>query len=220
MELFDRDIRLAIFDMDGTLIDSTSIWAEIDRDFFKRRGKDVPAAYADEIAHIGLMKAAAWTKEHYFPDEKEEDILNEWRAMSIEAYEKTIPLKDGAKRILESFKSKGVHLALATANSEELYLPCLTRLGIIDYFESINDVSKMAEGKNSSKIYDSITKQFGLAPSNVLVIEDILSALTTADNAGYCAIGVYDKKSAKDESAIRKHCCRYFYSLDEFADLL
>lgn len=215
MKLFDRDIELAIFDMDGTLIDSTSIWSDIDREFFSRRGKEVPPKYGETISHMGLTKAAEWTRKNYLPEEKEEDIIQEWRNMSKYAYEKTIPLKPGAKEILEALKEKGVRLTLATANSEELYLPCLSRLGILDYFEAIKDVAKVKEGKNSSKIYDEIAGEFNLFPSNIMVIEDILYALRAAKNAGYLSIGVYDEQSSKDIEAIKQNCDCFFFDLFE-----
>ena len=219
MKLFDRDIRLAIFDMDGTLIDSTSIWGDIDREFFARRGKEVPPKYGETISHMGLSKAAEWTRKNYLPEEKEEDIIQEWRDMSKHAYEKTIPLKLGAKEILEALKEKGVRLALATANSDDLYLPCLSRLGILDYFESVKDVVKVKEGKNSSKIYDEIADEFNLSPNNIMVIEDILSALRVAKNAGYLSIGVYDEQSTKDIETIKQNCDHFFYDLMEFVSM-
>ena len=215
MKLFDRDIELAIFDMDGTLIDSTSIWSDIDREFFFRRGKEVPPKYGETISHMGLAKAAEWTRKNYLPEEKEEDIIQEWRDMSKYAYEKTIPLKPGAKEALEALKEKGVRLTLATANSEELYLPCLSRLGILDYFETIKDVAKVKEGKNSSKIYDEIAGEFNLFSNNIMVIEDILYALRAAKNAGYLSIGVYDEQSSKDIEAIKQNCDCFFFDLFE-----
>lgn len=220
MKLLNREINLVIFDLDGTLIDSTSIWGDIDREFFHRRGKEVPSNYAEEISHMGLTKAAEWTRKHYLPEEKEEDIIREWREMSRMAYEKHIPLKEGAKEILNAFSSRGVHLALATANSEELYLPCLNRLGILGYFEVIRDVAKIKSGKESSEIYDGIAEEFGLLPNNVAVVEDILNALRTAKSAGYCSIGVYDKQSCKDMDAMEQNCDCFFMSLNEFVSMV
>ena len=83
MKLLNRDIKLAIFDLDGTLIDSTSLWSEIDRDFFLRRGMEIPPHYNEEIAHVGLDKAAYITRTKYFPNEKEEDIIQEWKDIAI-----------------------------------------------------------------------------------------------------------------------------------------
>ena len=74
MKFQNRDIKLAIFDLDGTLVSSTSVWADVDTKFFRKRGMDVPEDYGRAIAHLGLDKAAKYTKETYFPDEEEEDI--------------------------------------------------------------------------------------------------------------------------------------------------
>ena len=86
----NKDIKVAIFDLDGTLIDSTSIWSEIDRLFFSKRGLDIPADYGKAIAHLGLDKAATYTRTHYFPDEKEEDIRKEWNDLAIYEYKEKI----------------------------------------------------------------------------------------------------------------------------------
>ena len=63
MKFQNRDIKLAIFDLDGTLVSSTSVWADVDTKFFRKRGMDVPEDYGRAIAHLGLDKAAKYTKE-------------------------------------------------------------------------------------------------------------------------------------------------------------
>ena len=123
MKVFNKDIKLVIFDLDGTLIDSTSLWGDIDKAFFERRGKEVPDTYSKEIAHLGLSAAAKYTRDNYFPNENIKDMMDEWTELSIEAYAKHIPLKEGAKELLELLKTNGVIITLATANSKELYEP-------------------------------------------------------------------------------------------------
>ena len=58
-------IRAAVFDLDGTLIDSSQIWKEVDEEFFSRRGMAVPVGYTDEIAHLGFAESAALTVRKY-----------------------------------------------------------------------------------------------------------------------------------------------------------
>ena len=197
MNLAGRDIQLAIFDLDGTLLDSTGVWDEIDRDFFAKRNMRVPVNYGRTIVHMGLEKGAEWTRDNFCPDEKPEDILAEWRAASKKAYEEDISLKVDCTDVLELFLAHDVHLSAATANSEDLYLPCLKRLQILDYFENVVDVNSVKEGKSSSKIYDEITAKYGLSKENVIVFEDSLAAMATAHDAGYLTVGVFDEKSNK-----------------------
>lgn len=217
MKIFDREIKAVIFDMDGTLVDSTGIWAEIDREFFKKRGIDeVPKEYAQDIVHMGLLKGAQMTIERYgFKNDTVEGIIKEWRESSVRHYSDNIPLKKGALELLNYLKSAGVRIALATANDEELYLPCLDRLGIKDFFEIIIDVNKVKEGKSSPKIYDEIAKQFNVDKSETMVIEDTLVGLKTAYNAGYFAVAIYDKASEPIDKEKHQYSYIYIDALDE-----
>ena len=55
-------IRAAIFDLDGTLLDSTGIWRQIDEIFLGRRGFDVPADYFEAVSSMNLQQGAEYTK--------------------------------------------------------------------------------------------------------------------------------------------------------------
>ena len=75
MKINDKEIDGIIFDLDGTLFDSCSMWHQIDIDFFKKRGMIIPNDYAEAIAHLGLKKAASYTKCRFnFPEQVETDI--------------------------------------------------------------------------------------------------------------------------------------------------
>ena len=220
MQFLDHDIRLAIFDLDGTLLQSTSLWSDIDVAFFAKRGMDVPDQYGINIVHMGLEEGAQWTTKTFFPNEKPEDIIAEWRMMSQKAYEEEIPLAPFAKETLEAMASFGVKLAVATANSKELYEPCLKRLQIFDYFEEILDVNTINASKRSSKIYDELTSRFHVKKENVIVFEDALEAMSTAYKAGYLTVGIFDPFTTKDEEAGKANCNIFIKQWREFLDLL
>lgn len=217
MRFLGREILLAIFDFDGTLLDSTSLWAKIDQRFFAKRGQDVPPHYGEEAVHLGLEKAAEWTKEAFFPNEEAKDILAEWRSMALEAYRNELILKPCAKEVLSLFKNNGMKLALATANSKDLYQPCIDRLQIGPLFDFVVDVFSVKEGKKSSRIYDLTAEHFGVKKENVVIFEDALEPMMTAYRAGYLTVGVYDSNTTKDEAAARKSCDLF---VNDFAALL
>ena len=161
MNLFGKEITLAILDMDGTLIDSTGIWAEIDNEFFKKRGYDsVPKEYAQEIVHMGLEKGAIMTVEKYGVDgDTPESVKKEWRDASLFQYTHKIQLKHFAREFLQFLKYNKVILALATANDAELYEPCLARLDIGKYFD-------LTKGKISLEELNNYPLLFQKMPSN------------------------------------------------------
>ena len=220
MKFLGTDIKLAIFDLDGTLIDSTSLWADIDKEFFHRRGMEIPPSYNEEIAHIGLQKAAELTVEKYVPNEKVEDVIKEWIDMSVHAYKETIPLKEGALDLLKILKDNGVIIALATANSKDIYEPCLTRLEMLKHFAVIADVNSCKEGKNSPEIYDRIANKFNVKREETLVFEDMIVPIITAYKAGYNVVGVYDQASTKDEQAVINNSHLYIKNYSEVIKLL
>lgn len=80
----------AIFDMDGTLLDSMWVWRQIDVDFLGRRGFEVPPDYLEMITPMGYCRAAEYTIERFGLNEKPEDLIQEWYGMAAEAYAKKV----------------------------------------------------------------------------------------------------------------------------------
>ena len=217
MKLLGKEIKAVIFDMDGTLIDSTGIWHEIDKAFFAKRNMELPADYAQHIVHLGLTQAAIYTKETYHLQESVQDIIKEWHDMSVDMYKYHVPLKEGALELLELFKSNSVKMAIATANDEPLYRPCIERLGIGDYFDAIADVNTAKEGKQSAKIYLDLAKKMGAKPQNTLVLEDMPTCVKTAFKSGFITVAVYDNAS-KDYDEEKKNNSILF--INNFYELL
>lgn len=217
MKICNRQINAIIFDLDGTLLDSSGIWGEIDKDFFHKRNMEIPKTYTDEIAHIGLNEAAVLTANKYCIGEDPKDILNEWRDGSKKYYEEIIQLKPNVKEMLDLLKKNNVKMAVATANKRFLYEPCLKRLGIYYYFIEIADVDKVQAGKNSVKLYNYVAEKLNEKPENIAVFEDIHIGLKTAYENGYLSIAVYDLHS-KDEDLKRKYCHLYINDFKEIIE--
>ena len=216
MKLLNHDVKAVIFDMDGTLIDSTGIWHEIDKAFFAKRNMELPNDYAQHIVHLGLKQAAVYTKETYHLSESIQEIMDEWHEMSIDMYRYHVPLKPGSLELLKLFKENNIKMAIATANDEPLYRPCIERLGIGDYFDEIADVNTAKEGKQSAKIYLDLAKKMGFKPEETLVLEDMPTCVKTAYKNGFITVAVFDNASKHYEQEKRSNSHLYindFYEL-------
>lgn len=187
-----EDIKGIIFDLDGTLFDSCGMWHQIDIDFFKKRGMDIPKDYNKKIAPLGLVKAAEFSKREYGIKESVEDIIKEWHQMAVYQYEHNVYIKPYVKEYLEKCKNKGLKLAIATANDEEFYMPCLKRNGIDKYFDFICDVNEFKGSKNTPEIYLHVANKLDMSPSNIAVFEDIPRAIKSAKEGGFYVVGVDD----------------------------
>ncbi|MCF0116636.1 MAG: HAD family phosphatase [Bacilli bacterium] len=192
LKINKREIKGFIFDLDGTLLDSLGVWKQIDRRFFAKRNMELPEGYAVAIAHLGLEGAAEYTIKTYNINENPDDIIREWTEESIHMYHEEVLLKDNALDLLIYLKSKDIKLTIATAGNEELFVPCLIRNGVREYFEGYSTVQNAGCNKNSPDIYLHAVKRLGLKPSEVAVIEDMSVGASCAKEAGCFVIGLAD----------------------------
>ena len=80
------DFNAAIFDLDGTILDSMDVWEHIDIQFLKKRNLPVPENYVTEICARSFEEAAQYTIDLFGLQETVEGIIEEWNNMAVEEY--------------------------------------------------------------------------------------------------------------------------------------
>jgi HAD superfamily hydrolase (TIGR01509 family) len=188
-----------IFDLDGTLLDSLGVWAQIDVDFFAKRSMELPPDYFDAIAALSLYECAEYTIARFGFDETPESLVNEWREMAIEAYA-GVKLKPGAKEFLFKLKAAGVKLAVATSCLRELFTPALKANGVYCLFDAVCTVEESGAAKRDPALYLLAAERLGLKPEDCVLFEDVPEALEAAKATGMKTAGVFDE-NAKDTLA-------------------
>lgn len=187
----------AIFDMDGTLIDSMSYWKNLGREYISSKGiTENMESILEEVYALTMTEASALFVEKYGLDDNPERIAGEMNAMMDDHYRKDIPLKSGVSDYLKDLKSKGVHMCVASATEEYLIKICLERLGVLQYFDFILSCESLSTSKREPKIYLHAADLFGAKPEEVTVYEDALYAVNTAKKAGFYVVAVKDEESA------------------------
>ena len=202
MKIENKEIKGIIFDIDGTLIDSCSIWGEVDIRFFSKRNMEMPKDYQEAIGHIGLDKAAEYTIKRFNLNEKKEDIIKEWKNGVLELYANEVVLKPHVKEFLMLLKEHNIPFCAATANDEDCYKKCLERNGIYDLFDFILEVNHFKDGKDKPTIYIEAAKKLGVDISNCMVFEDLLMALNTASKAGFITCAVYEHSCNEEKEKL------------------
>lgn len=179
-----KEIKGAIFDLDGTLIDSLGVWADIDRAFFLKRGMIVPEDYEKAICSLSFTQGAVYTKERFGLTESVGEIEQEWREMAVEEYACRIECIPGAIEFVKALKAKGILVALATASGEELYEPVLRRHGLYDYFDSFTTLKEVPRAKEFPDIYLLAAEKLRLKPEECIAFEDLPAGIASAKSCG------------------------------------
>jgi HAD superfamily hydrolase (TIGR01509 family) len=208
-------IKGAIFDLDGTLIDSMGVWNKIDYDFLAKRGISLPEDLGHAIKSLSFKETALYFKDRFNLQESIEDIMNEWSVMAFNEYAFNIKLKPGVDKFLSKLKAKGIKIALATVTGQKLLKAVLENNGIFKYFDAVSTTSEVARGKSFPDIYLLSAEKLGLKPEECVVFEDILPAVLGAKAAGMKVIGVYDKCSENERHEIEGHADRYICSFND-----
>ncbi len=187
------NFKAAIFDLDGTLLNSMDVWEKIDINFLTKRGLSVPNGYINEICARSFQEAAEYTIDLFGLNEKVEDIIAEWNDMAIHEYSYNVQLKLYAKEYLLKLKSLDVKLAIATGLPSVLYTPALQSNGILQLFDTICSTDEVKRGKEYPDVFLLAAERLSVPPKDCIVFEDVAPAVESSKKAGMKVYGVYDK---------------------------
>lgn len=199
------NIKAAIFDLDGTLINSMSLWDQIDIDYLTSKNIPVPDDLNDEISHLSFNQVAVYFKERFKLEDSLDDIKNTWNTMAYNHYSSDITLKDGVVEFLDFLKKSNIKIGLATSNSTELLEASLKFNKIYDYFDAITITDEVSIGKHEPDVYLLAAKKLNVKPEECIVFEDILPAVKGAKKARMKVIAVEDECSVLDKDDIIKN---------------
>lgn len=212
-----KNIEGAVFDLDGTLLDSSWVWEKVDEKFLGDRGFQVPDDYVDEISPLGAERAAVYTIERFGLNEDKDDIVREWIEMAKKEYATEVVCKPYAKEFLEELHKLNIKMAVATSSDREFFMKTLEREGILKYFQKIVTVDEVERGKGYPDIYEEAARRIKVNPHKCLVFEDILAGVTGASLGEFNVVAVFDEKSKHNWEKIKSISK---YSINDYKELL
>ena len=208
----------AIFDMDGTLVDSMGYWNRLADEYLARHGiPPLPPKLKEESVALTLEGSAQLFIREFGLTSTPEEIAREINSLVEEHYRTDVPLKPGAAACLERMKAAGFQMCVASSTAPALLDICLRRLGIRDYFQFLLSCEEVGVGKDHPDVYLEAARRLGGSPDNTLIFEDILVAARTAKQAGFTLGVIYDVNSADDQEQLKALADRHFTRWDEEA---
>jgi len=192
--MMDKQLAV-IFDLDGTIVDSTAdyraVWAELiaeyglddDPNVFVARGtrENVRVLLGEDASAADIERHAA---------EQAARGQARMRARGVRSH-------PGMVELIHALRALGIKLALATAAERSNAEWCLEQLGIQNDFDSVVVDQDVAHGKPAPDVYLAALERLGAETSDCVVIEDSVTGTLAAKRAGLRVLAVLTTHSRR-----------------------
>ncbi len=186
-------IKGIIFDFDGTLFDSMSIWETAGTDYLTSLGYTAEKDLSKKLKAMSLTQSAEYLKENYALPLSVSEIMDGVNKTVEDFYFHHAMPKAHVISLLSALQGKGIKMCIATATDRYQVEAALRRCDMLGYFDAIFTCTEVGHGKDDPYIFEIAHEAMGTDKSETAIFEDAYHAAKTAKDAGFCVVGVYDQ---------------------------
>ena len=209
-------LQSAIFDMDGTLLDSMHIWDDIGPNLLRAQGVEPEEGLHEKLKVLTLQESAQYCKDTYGLPQTVEELMDMTKDLVRHFYHNEVQAKPGVKKFLSLLKMEGVWMYVATNTSRHLVEVALKHAGIDGFFRGIITCAEAGAGKQeSAEVYERAMRRLRSNKKDTVVFEDAVHAIRTAKAAGFRVCAIYDPSAEEDQEEIRQLSDYYIRSFEE-----
>ena len=183
---------IAVFDLDGTLIDSMPSFSAVMKSIPTEAGFPADDKLVNTVTPLGYQKTAEYYVAMGVPGTAE-SIVRTIEQRLYREYSETISLKPGVAAYLNQLKEHGARLFVLTASPHMMTDTCLKRNGVFALFEQVWSVDDYGITKTEVALFNALAERIGCRPEEIHYFDDNLTAIRTANQAGLITYGVFDR---------------------------
>lgn len=213
-------IKGAVFDVDGTLLDSMPMWMHLGERYLLKKNITPEENLGEKLFPMTMEEGAWYLIDTYHLQDCAEIVIRDTIEIAKDFYVDEVQLKTGALELLNFLSEHNVSCSIATTADKELVESAFLRLGIMKYFRGIFTCSEVGAGKEEPLVYLKAAEILEALPKEVLVFEDSLHGIETAKKAGFKTIGIYDEASIDKQKEIKNTAYMYGTSFLELQSKL
>ena len=185
-----------IFDLDGTLMDSTGMWRQVDGRLMAHYGKEVPPDLSETVQRMSIEEFSQFFVEEFDLPVTPEQIAQQGADMVAEEYREKLQLKPHVPEILDWLDQQDIPYGVATATYGELAEAALRRLHVWERLRFLLTEQNAGAPKTQPRIFQLAAQKLHLGRRQIAVVEDSLHALEGAKHGGFFTIGIADPENA------------------------
>ena len=212
------ELKAAIFDLDGTLLDSMYIWDTFGEVYLKSIGVAPREGVNRAVGNMSIVQAAQYFRQEYGVPFSEEEIMDGINRLAEKCYLEDALLKKGVRKFLERLHDMGVKMCVATATDRYLVDAALTRCGVRQYFSEVFTCTEVGSGKDQPEIFRRALEFLGENRRNTVIFEDALYAVKTAKADGFFVCAVHDRHE-RDAALLKSLADIYIAGMDELEEI-
>lgn len=204
----------AIFDMDGTLLDTMSVWKDVGEQYLLSKGITPLPGFSEHFINLSSAQSAEYMISQYGLTISPEDVCRDINGIIEAFYFHQAQTKPGVVAFLQRLHAKNIPMCVATATDLHLAKAALKRTGLLPLLQDVLTCTQIGHGKDEPDIFEAALACLGTAKQQTYVFEDALYALKTAKKAGFPVVGVYDPSERAAEE-VRSLSNVYVHSMEE-----
>lgn len=216
--MLKKPVEGVLFDMDGLLIDTESVYIDALQAAAKAMGLEMPMAFCHSMIGIPGPICEGMIQDYYGPEFRLDTFSAHFDTHAAAVFAAGVPLKAGAIEMLDFLKGHSLPLAIATSSSQATVRKHLGRAGLLDRFKAVATRDDVVHAKPAPDVYLEAARRLGVAPEHCIAFEDSNTGLTAAHAAGTMAIMVPDILQPLPE--VRAKCVSVVSDLHEARRLL
>ena len=195
----------AIFDCDGTLLDSMQMWYSAFEELVGRYSLEATKEMQETVEPITLPESCAWLHETYGIGESGPALNEELISWVRHEYATNVAEMPGARAMVEELHEAGVPMIIATSTSSAEVREALAVHGLDQYFIDVVCTAEVRDGRDKDfpDVYLEALERLGTPLEHTWVFEDAPFGVQTSRKAGFHVVGIHNDHDGRDEAAVR-----------------
>jgi len=180
-----------VFDNDGLLLDTESVWTRAEEDLFERRGLKFTRADKRELVGTSAEIAGGILERRLGEPGRAAELIEELNALVVAELERGVEAMVGARELLERLREQGVPIGLVSNSPLRFVRRSIEIVGFEDHFDVVLSAHEVAAPKPAPDPYLEACRRLGVEPGPAVVaLEDSPTGVAAARAAGLTVIGV------------------------------